>query len=418
LSKFIIIAWRNIWKNKRRTIITVSAIAFSVAIIIYSISMADGSHDAMIKRAMEIFSGYIQIHEEGFQEDPKISKSFKLTPQITKAIDSTPKITAYSPRLQSGALVATEKNSLGGMVVGINPELESKVTIVQDRVIKGKSLIGSKMRECLIGEKMAKNLKVNVGDNLVTLVQGFDGSMGAIKFSIRGIFKTGSDEMDRSLVFINLQDAGELLAAPDRVNSIAITTDSPKDVPEVVSRLKENLYGIKDENNHIKFELLGWKKLMPDLVQFVILDSVGNYLFLGVLAIVVIFGILSAVFASVLERTHEFGIMLAIGTKPGQLIMMVMLEALLLTIVGVGIGLVIGLALSFYYISHPINLPQSWESISSEYGMDNKLYFAVYPLRLSIAIGAMVFLSLLFSYLPAWRVSRLKPDKAIRSIYR
>lgn len=201
------------------------------------------------------------------------------------------------------------------------------------------------------------------------------------------------------------------------INSIAITTDSPNDVHKVVSRLKENLSAIKDENNHIKFEVLGWKKLMPDLVQFVILDSVGAYLFLGVLAIVVIFGILSAVFASVLERIHEFGIMLALGTKPKQIIMMVMLEALLLTIVGVGIGLAIGLGLSIYHISHPINLPQSMESISSEYGMENKLFFAIYPLRLSIAVGIMIFLSLLFSYFPAWRVSRLKPDKAIRSIY-
>lgn len=379
--------------------------------------MADGSHDAMIMRAMKIFSGYIQIHEKGFQDDPKISKSFKLTPQITAAINSTSKIKAYSPRLQSGALVATEENSLGGMVVGINPEMESKVTIIQDKIIHGKSLVGSKTRECLIGDKMAKNLEAKVGDKLVTLVQGFDGSTGAIKFRIRGIYKTGSDEMDRTLVFINLQDARNLLAAPGMINSIAITTDSPNDVHKVVSRLKENLSAIKDENNHIKFEVLGWKKLMPDLVQFVILDSVGAYLFLGVLAIVVIFGILSAVFASVLERIHEFGIMLALGTKPKQIIMMVMLEALLLTIVGVGIGLAIGLGLSIYHISHPINLPQSMESISSEYGMENKLFFAIYPLRLSIAVGIMIFLSLLFSYFPAWRVSRLKPDKAIRSIY-
>ena len=226
--------------------------------------------------------------------------------------------------------------ALGVLLVGVEPSKEAGVTIFDDRIIEGEYLSEKGKLECAIGEQMAKNLGLKPGSKMVLLTQGYDGSTGALKFRVKGIFRTGSMEIDRSMVLICLDDARNLLMAPDMVNSIAIMTTSPKEVDKTVAALRSKLSGKK-------LEVPGWKKLMPDLVQFVTLDSMSGYLFLGLLLIVVVFGVLSSVFSSILERTKELGIMLALGTKPRQVVLMVMMEALCLTIVGLSIGLAVGL---------------------------------------------------------------------------
>jgi len=411
MNTFMLIAWRNLWRNKRRTLITVSAITFSVAITLIMIAMNDGSHDKMFENTMNIFTGYIQIHREGFEEDPGLEKSFVLTPEILKAIRQNKNISSYTPRLQTGALAASKTNSTAAFVVGIEPEKEANVTIFDDRIVKGEYLSQDGKLECLIGERMAKNLQLKTGSKMVLLTQGRDGSMGALKFTVRGIFRVGSMDMDRSMVLVNLEDARDLLMASGMVNSIAIKTDSPDEIYNVVSVLKSNLSGKG-------YEVLGWKELMPELVQFINMDNIKDSIFLGLLMLVVIFGVLSAVFSSVLERTNEFGLMLALGTRPYQVVLLVIMEALCLTLAGLAGGLAIGLGYSIWGVFNPISLPSSSAQIMEHFGMENKIFFAIKPIRMIGSILFILILSLLFSIYPAWRASRLRPDQALRNIDR
>lgn len=411
MATFFFIAWKNIWRNKRRTLLTVAAVAFSLAVTLITISMTDGSHDTMIRNAMNLFSGYAQIHTKGFQDDPWVEKSFNFSPEIQKILEDTPHISGCAPRLQVGGLIASESNSIGGMVIGIDPDKEPGVTVINKKMFKGEFLSNKDRNRILIGEKLAQNLNVELGSKIVILTQGIDGSTGALPYKVKGIFRTGTDGMDRGMAFITLSDAQYLLRADDMVDSIALSTDTPRDVPAVVTALREKLSPLKH-----KFEVLGWKELMPELVQFVTLDSVCGYMFLAVLIIVVIFGVLSAVFTSVLERTREFGIMLALGTRPAQVVQMVMMEAFCLTFTGVVLGFILGMAFNLYGYYNPIPLPESTSSMTAQYGMDNALYFSFSPIRLGAAIVITVILSLLFSYYPAWKASRLKPDRAIRDI--
>lgn len=531
MSTFINIAWKNIWRNKRRTLLTVAAIAFSIAITLATIAMADGSHDAMLRQAIELFTGYVQVHRMGYQDNPGIEKSFKLTPEITQVLEREELISGYSPRLQFGALIASEKNSMGTMVVGMIPSHESKVTVIgRKKMIEGEYLSDGDKGKIIIGNKLAENLNVKIGEDLVILTQGIDGSTGALRYKLKGIFRSGTDAMDRGIAFITLKDAQDLLLAEGMVDCIAINTTNPKKVDEITKDLRagfgapiftkddftnwksmaetlnhheepikglfwnsldmkakkvigsmksgeepdektkteiinafnkiltdRNFYSenafkgfaLTDEGEKLKskgigslspdelirfnriliqrifpFEIAGkyqlevmdWKQLMPEMVSYVKLDEYSGYLFLLVLIIVVIFGVLSAVFTSVLERTTEFGILLALGTKPRQVVLMVMLEALLLTAVGVLIGAGIGLSVSLYYVHHPIPLPESTSAMTSMYGMENVIYFAIYPEKMLIAILLVTILSLLFSYYPAVKASNLKPDRAIRNI--
>ena len=531
MNTFLNIAWKNIWRNKRRTLLTVAAIAFSISITLATMAMSDGSHDAMLRQAIELFTGYVQVHRIGYQDNPGIEKSFKLTPEITEVLDKENLISGYSPRLQFGALIASEKNSMGAMVVGVIPSRESKVTVIgRKKMIEGEYLSDNDKNSIIIGNKLAENLNVKIGEDLVILTQGIDGSTGALRYKLKGIFRSGTDAMDRGITFIPLKNAQDLLLADGMVDSIAINTTDPKKVDSITEALRKGFgapifkkddftdwgslteslktheeplkmlvwnaldssvkkiiedwksgeelndgaktkitaafnkilndrnfyneetfkgFALTDEGEKLKskgignlspdeiirfnrillqrifpfeiakkyqLEVMDWKQLMPEMVSYVKLDEYSGYLFLLVLIIVVIFGVLSAVFTSVLERTTEFGILLALGTKPRQVVLMVMLEALFLTTVGVFIGAGIGLAFSLYYVHHPIPLPESTSSMTSMYGMENVIYFAIYPEKMAIAVLLVTALSLLFSYYPAMKASNLKPDRAIRNI--
>jgi len=409
MATFLVIAGRNVWRNRRRSVVTVAAIAFSVAITIYSIAITDGVHDQMLRQAISFFTGYIQIHKQGYQEDPGIEKSFLITDQMIQVIGKTPGVQAWAPRLQAGALAATQTNSVGSFLTGVDPRREARVSIIPQRIIKGRYLEPDDHRACVIGSRLAENLELSIGSSLVFLTQGFDGSIGAHKYKVKGIFKTTSNDLNETFAFITLEDARELWYAHGRVNSIALMTDNPRRIPDMTAMLRAAL-------SASGYEVLDWKELMPGLVSFVTVDSIGGYIFLALLVIVVAFGVLSSVFTSVLERTREFGVLLALGTTPGQIVVMVMLEAALLTLAGVVIGLVVGLALSYYGVYHPIELSSSMAEIYAEYGMESKLYFVIYPLRVGISVLVIVVLSLLFSYYPAWKASRLEPDRAIRNI--
>jgi ABC-type lipoprotein release transport system permease subunit len=409
MSLLLALAWRNIWRNRRRTLITVAAVAFSVTITLYTIAMMDGSHDAMLLQAMRIFTGSAQVHRQGYWEDPGVDKSFLLSERLLTAIERTPGVKALSPRLQSAALAANEKNSLGTLLVGVLPGREQSVTVLAERLLKGDFLVEGRKGKCVIGEKMADLLGAGPGDPVVFLAQGIDGSMGALKLRVVGIFRTGTDEMDRGLVLIALQDMQDLLNAPGMANTIAVMTESMRDADAVTAAIRRS---ISDGT----YDVMGWKELMPELVQFVVFDSVAGYIFLALLLLVIIFGVLSTIFMTVLERTREFGMMLALGTRPALVTWMVLLEAFLLTAVGVTAGTAAGLGLSWHGVLHPIQLPCEMEGVSSHWGMENKIFFAIYPLRMSIAALVIVLLSLGFSLYPAWRASRLEPDKALRTV--
>ena len=409
MGVFMKIAWRNIWRNMRRSLLIMAAIAFSVAISIFSITIGDGTHDAAIRNALDLHTGYIQIHEKGYQDDPSVEMVFEYSDRIKSAVKSDPRITAAAPRLQTGALIGTSTSSVGGMVVGVDPENEKKLTTLYKKIVKGKYLDGSEPHQCIVGEKMAKNINLKLGSSLVILTQGVDGSTGALRFKVTGFFRSGMDEMDRSMVFISLDDADQLLRAQGMIHILAMNTANPRQVKKVVNKLR-----IAIPND--KLEILGWRDLVPALVQFINLDDLFNYIFVGLLMLIVTFGVLSALFAAILERTREIGLMLALGTRPHQVIMVILMESLFLTGVGLIIGLIAGLAISYYVAANPINLPAESQAMLEQYGMENKIFAAIYPHRVAVICIVILLLSLTFSIYPAARAASQKPDKALRTM--
>jgi ABC-type lipoprotein release transport system permease subunit len=402
-------AWRNVWRNRRRTLIVTAAIAFSVAISIFQASLSDGSYKEIIRNTIESFPGYIQIHRAGYQDDPSVEKCFPVTPEIIQAIKGTPGVTGFTPRLITGALVGNSRSSTGAMVVGVDPAGEKLLSATPRKIFQGSYLSGGGGKECVIGHRLSVNMEAPPGSDIVVITQGIDGSTGALRFRVSGVFRTGLPDIDESMVFIPLEQARDLLQAPGMAHAIVVGAKDPDGVEPILAGLKKALPGSG-------FEVLGWRELLPGLVQFINLDRIFDNIFVLLLLLVVTFGVLSAVFSSVLERIREFGVMMALGTRPSQVVLLVMLETLVLVGLGIVTGTLIGLGVSVYVIYNPINLPSDTETIMSYYGMENKLRASINPGRTAGVAAVVAGLSLLFSLYPAWKASSLRPDRAMRNI--
>lgn len=404
------LAWRNVWRNMRRTILTLLTIVVGCAMIIFMNALAKGGHDQMIEDAVGLNTGHIQIHEKGFWENQTIDYAIKVTPEILRAIKSNPQISGYSIRVITGGLLSYMENTAGAVVQGIDPELEMSVSNLHTKILLGGRFLNSADRtEIVMGEILAKNIGASVGNSISMISQGFDGSIAAEKLTIVGLFRTGNPEYDRTLLVIPLTQARETFSMMDYVHTITIRLVDSQYMEEV----KNALSSVVPPD---RVEVMGWDELMPELVQFIVMDDVGAYIFDFILFMVVAFGILNTIQMSVFERIREFGVMLSIGTRPGQVVRMVLMESVFISLLGIALGVALGYAASYYFKINPIDY-SSYAQEMAVWGVNTAVFPADTTL-LNIAVTSLLtfVLSFLFSIFPARRASRLKPVEAIRHL--
>lgn len=403
---FIKIAWRNILRNKYRSFITIAAIAVGFASLIFIRAFVDGSHYQMIENYTDLVSGHIQIHKSGFQANMGLQNSINEPQNIYPALSANPDIVAFSSRIKDYGLVSSTENSSGVLIMGVDPQKENKVTKLYKRVRKGKFL--SDDSQIVIGKDLAKFLKVGLNDKIVVVAQGYDGSLASALYRVCGLLDTGSDEIDKGLALITLKAAQDLFVLGDMVSEIIIRTDSADNVDAVAAQIKTKV------NTH-KFEVLTWKEISPILLQWVEFDIAFINIILLVVLVVVAAGILNTLLMGILERTHEFGVMLALGTKRVQIINMVGLESFILGIFGIIIGYILGASASLYFGIKGINL-SVFSTALNEYYVGSIVYTRLASGYL-LGYGLVVLVtSIIVSIYPAWRAANLKPVEAIRHI--
>jgi putative ABC transport system permease protein len=404
------LAWRNVWRNKRRTILTLLTIIVGCAMIIFMNALAKGGHDQMIEDAVGLNTGHIQIHERGFWENQTIDYAIKVTPEILQAIKSNPRIAGYSFRVITGGLLSYKENTAGAVIQGVDPELEKNVSNLYTKILPGGRFLKSADKtEIVMGDILAKNIGASVGSSISMISQGFDGSIAAERLTIVGLFRTGNPEYDRTLVIMPLAQAKETFTMMDYIHAITIRlVDS-----QYMEEAKSTIQAITSPD---RVEVMGWDELMPELVQFIVMDDVGAYIFDFILFMVVAFGILNTIQMSVFERTREFGVMLSIGTRPGQVVKMVLMESVFISLLGIVLGVILGYVISFYFKINPIDY-SSYAKEIAVWGVNTSIFPADTTL-LNIAVTSLLtfVLSFLFSIFPARRASRLKPVEAIRQL--
>jgi putative ABC transport system permease protein len=406
---FFNMAWRNVWRNRRRSLLTVLAISLGLAFNIFMRAIGDGFHEQMVDNSVRSHIGHLEVHRAGYHDDPGINKTLPAPEEVERAIQTLPTLRGYSLRVLGDGLASTAENSAGVAIVGIDPARERTVTTIDRGIVKGEYLREGMARPILIGDRLAVNLKADLDDKVVLLVQAADGSMGADLFRVVGIFRSGSPELDGGMAFILRQDAQSLFSLQNRVTEAVILLDSSRAVPAAQAALQAKLAG-KD------VEVLTWYQVEPFLLQFIQLDDAFFYIIVVFFFVVISIGILNTIMMSVFERVREFGVMMALGTKPRQIIKLVVEEAFLLALVGAVIGSAIGVAASVYFASEGMNL-SAWAEGAAALGMTSTVVYtkltAANVVLSNLSVLAVVMLVGLY---PAMHASRLRPVEAIRHV--
>jgi ABC-type lipoprotein release transport system permease subunit len=367
----------------------------------------------MINASVKIHTGHLQVQARGYQDDQKIRQVIADPRPAQQTLDAMPEVLAHAPRARAFALVSAAERAYGVMVEGIDPEAEARVSTLPQIVREGgyfsDGSVEEGLPEALIGRLLARNLKVTVGDELTLLGQGRDGSIAATVVRVQGIYSSGMDDFDRSAIQIPLVDFQAIFTMDTAVHEIVVVGRRLSDAPAIKAALKDKLAGLAAKADLV---VLDWEDLMPGLRQAINMDLVSGSIFYLILIMVVAFSILNTFLMAIFERTYEFGVMMAMGTKPQRLTRLVLAESTGMTLVGVAAGMVLGCLVTLYFMYHGINLGAN--EISRQFGIPDTLYPQLTAISITAGPLAVLLITLLAALYPALKIRRLKPVEAMR----
>ena len=404
-------AWRNIWRNPRRSILTMLAVAFACLLLIFMLSWQFGSYETMINSTVKIQTGHIQVQALEFREKNDIRLAVQDPAAIIRILKKTAGINAYTLRSKTFSLISSKNRTCGAMVIGIDPVREGRMSPLKKLVRKGRYFSSDDSNQAIIGSLLAKNLRVNIGDELIILGQGFDGSVAASMVKVKGIFNSGQDDFDRGLVHIPLKFFEAVYAMRGAVHEVVVTANSLKEVAEIKKKVAA---GLASAGLKTKLVVLDWKQLMPGLIEAIKMDLVSGLIFYVILIVVVAFSILNTFLMAIFERTREFGILMALGISAGKLTRLLLLESMTMTLLGVFIGAIAGSLITSYFQAHGIVIPGSTELLR-QYGLPERMHPRLSLLSASIGAGIVLLITSLTALYPALKVRRLRPLEAMMS---
>lgn len=401
------LAWRNIWRNKRRTIITMLSIIVAVFLAATMRSMQEGQYSDMIENTVGTFTGYIQVHADGFWDDQTLDNTFIAADSVYSKLEEEESVQSIVPRLESFALAAGQNQSRPAMVMGIDVEAEKSLSNPEQRMQSGSYFQSNDEQSVLVGKDMMERLDVQVGDSLVLIGQGFRGQSATGLYRIRGTVAYPNPELNRSLVMMPLETAQYFLAAPDRLTALAMILDDPDQVESTVSSLQAKFSD--------QYEVMGWQEMMPELVQGIQADRGSGLIMIGILYIVVGFGILGTVLMMITERTYEFGVMISVGTPRFAIAIILAIEILVMALLGTVVGIVIAVPIAWYFNVNPIQFTGDIAEVYQSYGLEAVMQFSMEPAVFYSQAITVFIITLVFSLIPLIKASRLNPVEAMRS---
>ena len=403
-TMYTVLGLRNIWRHPRRSLLTFLAIILGLMLFILTRGIQIGTYEKIIEKGVRTNTGYIQVHKAGYRENHSFEYIIENRNEVFSLIDKEPHVALYSPRITGEALVASDDGTTGAAVMGVDPEREFAVTTLSSRMKEG--VLPEDRGDIIIGERLAKNLKVSPGDELILIANGADGSLGADRFNLSGIFATGVADFDSSVVLIGIEDADLLYSMYGAITEIVIHLKD-FDMAESTAKKLSSLLLPKEMEVH------SWKELLPEMVQMISLDNIGGLVMLWFFFIIVIAVILNTILISTLERVKEFGIMMSLGLKPKKVFLMILYEAAILVFIGTVIGLIFSWLAGSYLEAHPFSLGETVSKNMEAQGFSPLIYTKL-TAGIIFSWGAGIFLASLFAALyPAQKVARMSPLKAL-----
>ncbi|OGI08169.1 MAG: hypothetical protein A2Y40_08070 [Candidatus Margulisbacteria bacterium GWF2_35_9] len=410
----VLIAWRNILANKRRALLTIILTIFTTTFLVFGISWNVGSHDKMIRDAVQVYSGYLQIIGKDYHDNPDYDHLIYNLNEVKRIIKSQKEIDHYSARFETFALFSGVIESAGGMLIGIESETEQYVSRIMKSVNEGEYLTDSSMPYAIIGKDLAKKLKVKIGDKVTYISTAIDYSMAADNLVIKGIYETGS-EFDGLAMFVSKKYTDEMFLAENVATQLVLLPNEvyrDKKLPELMASISSKL-------DNKRNEVISWETTLESMVQGIKIDEVFGNISLIILVSVIFFVIMIFSLISIIQRTKEIGVLRAIGTKPSQIFFMLVGEAIILGLIGIIIGGLIGSALAYHFHIHPLRIHVSADMMEQykQYGMIDFSFPSAFNLIDILNMCALIFVMNILSVLyPIYKVNKYKPIEAINYV--
>jgi ABC-type lipoprotein release transport system permease subunit len=465
------IAWRNLWRNKRRTLITVASVFFAVFFALTMRSLQLGSYDHMFRNVIESYTGYVQVQHEDFKDNPTVDNVFEYTTEVSEILMKSENVTDAVPRFESFALASSGSLTKGVLVMGIDPEKESLLSNVRGRLVKYKlseqaidnlkkselseaikskldlfknesyssggilqldlgiknadsatamtiirkeasfsnGYISSGKNEALIGYRLAKFLKLNIGDTLVLIGQGYHGTTAAGKFRISGIVRLPTSDIDNKIVYLPVDVCQEFYSAQGMLTSLALSIkdNSDKKISRMILSIGKEIPA--------QLRLIEWKEMNALLINQMESDNMSGAIMIAILYLVIAFGIFGTVLMMTVERKREFGVLVAIGMQKARLAAIVSYEMIYIGLLGIISGIIVALPVIIIGIYNPIRFTGEYAKVYESYGMEPVMPFMpvdYYFLWQSVIVALIVGIAIIYPVRKIYKMQLVNSLKA------
>ena len=402
------LAWRNLWRHARRTWLTIGAMVFSNMLLVFMISLQLSMYGLMIDTTLKVVTGHLQVQAPGYKDDQKMRQIVPDVQPLAEHLRAELGRDDIAARGWAFALASSEQRSYGIGIYGVEPGFEPRVSSVPGLIVEGRYLSGNEAAEVVVGSVLARNLRAGVGDELTLLGSGVDGSFAALIVTIVGIFESGVADLDRNIAQMPLGTFQDMFFMDGAGHQVVLFADSLRDVEALGARVESLLP--PGEN----LVVLDWDELQPGLKQAIQADISSAFFMYFILVILVAFSVLNTQLMSVLERTREFGIVMALGFRAGRLGRLVMLETTMMGFVGLVLGAAAGALATGWFTSNGLALP-GMEEMAAQFNLPARVYPSVNILSLLIGPVVVFVFTLLAAAYPALRLHRMPIVAAMRA---
>ncbi len=411
------LAWRNLWYNPARTLITMAAIGLGYAMLLFVACLMAGLRAQMIENATDLGLSDIEVHAPGYYPDRPLQQTLggrrgTDVSALMTAIAADPRVQAASPRVYSNGLVSATDQSAGVELLGVVPDQEEKITVLQNRIVKGSYLNAQMPNAVLMGDQLAATIGAAVGSKIVLLTTAADGSLGNDLYTVAGLFHTGLSAMDQGLVVMPLASLQRLLRfPPGRIHEVGIKLHDVTTATRTAAALEVKLSKI------IPVQVTPWQGLAPELASYVQFNRRVTFILFFIFFLLAAMGIVNTMLMAIIERTRELGMLMAMGMRPTQMVGLIVAEAASLAGASLILGAVFGSPFLWYLQVHGLSLGSKGSSISLAGVVVGPLWygrqdFTVY-VQAALGLAATALASALY---PAWRASRFRPAEALRKV--
>ena len=414
--KLPVLAWRNLWRNSRRTAITLFSIAFGVLLASLSLGMGDSSYAQIIDYAARLGGGHVVVQHRDYADRPSMKDTVRLDAPTLTALREHEQVRTAVVRINGGVMLATSTNNVGAGVIGIDPAHEDESTLgLAEFLVAGEMFTGTDDPGIILGAKLAENLDVELGKKVVYTVTSKSGEITSGLARVSGILETGTPEVDSATCLLPIDSLREVLGyEADEATQVAVFLADHREADDAAVELGAQLRAAGVDDSVV---VMPWDQAMPDLANFVAFDEAGNMVLQGIITVLIAAGIFNTLFVSVMERLREFGILAAIGFSSRQLFSLIVWESLWVALTGLACGVVLTVGPYWYFATRGLDLRSMYGDNGAQIQgvtMDPIMYVDLYPSHAVMIAVAITTATVLAGLYPAWRAGKVNPVEAIR----